>query len=431
MSTPCDDGLYCNGADTCDGNFACVHAGDPCSGEALCQDLCDEDADACTEQPDQTSCGNGLRHCSGGACCPGWTTPGDGGCDLNAPEHNIVFSTSSTFAADFGSLENADAECNALAAAAGLAGTYRAWLSTSSEDARDRVSDGPYYLVNEQRVAEDLADLTDGRLGVAIALTENGTSTQGLKWTGTATDGTLLANNCADWTSADAGDESAMGVGSQSDYEWTTVGFTRTCDIANGLYCFQDDCPGQADVDFQTDRDNCGSCGHVCESGSCISGSCKPLVFVTRWGFDVTELGDLAGADAVCKMVADAVPSLNGRTWTAWLSDDSTDAIDRVTDQPYFLVDGTQVVDGSADLAANNLQHAIDLDEAGMAFEFSTYVWTGTHADGTVVTDAHCSGWGSTTGVGQVGLTLTGSQWTNADTTLTCDDWAQLYCFEN
>jgi len=37
--TSCDDGAYCNGADSCDaGN--CIHAGDPCVGGAECNDQC-------------------------------------------------------------------------------------------------------------------------------------------------------------------------------------------------------------------------------------------------------------------------------------------------------------------------------------------------------------------------------------------------------
>ena len=39
---PCDDGLYCNGDDTCSGG-ACTHSGDPCTPP----DACDEDNDLC------------------------------------------------------------------------------------------------------------------------------------------------------------------------------------------------------------------------------------------------------------------------------------------------------------------------------------------------------------------------------------------------
>jgi cysteine-rich repeat protein len=38
----CDDGLFCNGADTCAGGSCSVHAGDPCAGGPECADTCDE-----------------------------------------------------------------------------------------------------------------------------------------------------------------------------------------------------------------------------------------------------------------------------------------------------------------------------------------------------------------------------------------------------
>ena len=47
--------------------------------------------------------------------------------------------------ADFGGLAGADAHCTALAEAAGSTGkTWAAYLSSSAEDARDRIGDGPW-----------------------------------------------------------------------------------------------------------------------------------------------------------------------------------------------------------------------------------------------------------------------------------------------
>ena len=43
---PCDDGLYCNGDDTCDDGICSVHAGNPCPAGTLCNeatDTCDEE----------------------------------------------------------------------------------------------------------------------------------------------------------------------------------------------------------------------------------------------------------------------------------------------------------------------------------------------------------------------------------------------------
>jgi photosystem II stability/assembly factor-like uncharacterized protein len=46
-SDPCNDSLFCNGADTCSGGTCSAHAGDPCVGGAECADTCNETADDC------------------------------------------------------------------------------------------------------------------------------------------------------------------------------------------------------------------------------------------------------------------------------------------------------------------------------------------------------------------------------------------------
>jgi hypothetical protein len=47
-TAPCDDGLFCNGADVCAGG-TCTHAGNPCAGGPECADTCNEGADDCFE----------------------------------------------------------------------------------------------------------------------------------------------------------------------------------------------------------------------------------------------------------------------------------------------------------------------------------------------------------------------------------------------
>jgi len=69
-SRACDDGLFCNGADTCDGAGACaVHAGDPCAAMSL---NCDEDNDVCYGCTDNSECADGDvctdDICNAGTC---------------------------------------------------------------------------------------------------------------------------------------------------------------------------------------------------------------------------------------------------------------------------------------------------------------------------------------------------------------------------
>jgi hypothetical protein len=65
----CSDGLYCNGAETCV-DHAC-QAGTPpnCADEIACTvDACDEETDACTHTPNNAACDDGL-FCNGAETC--------------------------------------------------------------------------------------------------------------------------------------------------------------------------------------------------------------------------------------------------------------------------------------------------------------------------------------------------------------------------
>ena len=69
----CDDGLYCNGPDdTCSGGACSVHANAPCvgpDGDADCVESCDEVTDACTaNDPNGSTCDDGV-FCNGTETC--------------------------------------------------------------------------------------------------------------------------------------------------------------------------------------------------------------------------------------------------------------------------------------------------------------------------------------------------------------------------
>jgi hypothetical protein len=65
----CDDGVFCNGADECQGGVCAIHPGDPCH-TTPCADHCNEDADNCFEPAGTLQCGP-CQACNGaGACAP-------------------------------------------------------------------------------------------------------------------------------------------------------------------------------------------------------------------------------------------------------------------------------------------------------------------------------------------------------------------------
>jgi hypothetical protein len=65
----CDDGVFCNGADTCDGQGGCIAAGNPCAGGAVCANTCQESTKSCFATAG-ASCGDG-KFCNGADTCDG------------------------------------------------------------------------------------------------------------------------------------------------------------------------------------------------------------------------------------------------------------------------------------------------------------------------------------------------------------------------
>lgn len=90
LGTACTDGSFCNGSDQCDGAGACsLHAGDPCTGQPQCNDICNETAQNCFV-PVGMACDDGdpcteVAECDGNGSCVGSVvgadTDGDGYCD--------------------------------------------------------------------------------------------------------------------------------------------------------------------------------------------------------------------------------------------------------------------------------------------------------------------------------------------------------------
>jgi hypothetical protein len=153
-----------------------------------------------------------------------------------------VFVSGTFYGGNLGGLTGADSICQSLAQAAGLPGTYKAWLSdsTASPSTRFVRSTGPYRLVGGNKVADNWTDLTNGSLDVPIIVTEMGAAVASgtAVWTHTQPNGAALAsaNHCGNWGTAtgdgDVGDLAA------SNATWT-VDETLACNSEGRLYCFQ------------------------------------------------------------------------------------------------------------------------------------------------------------------------------------------------
>ena len=166
--------------------------------------------------------------------------------DLASPTGPVqVFVTSVQYRGNFPGgvgLAGADASCTLAANNAGLSGAWTAWLSDDTTDARDRIPDAEYRLLDGTLVANNLADLTDGTLDAPILVDETGTtisSNSDETYTGTAADGTNSGlGTCLNWTSISNVNTGQIGLASFTDATWTDQNFADDCDIFNRLYCF-------------------------------------------------------------------------------------------------------------------------------------------------------------------------------------------------
>lgn len=141
-------------------------------------------------------------------------------------------------------LDAGDAICRSAAAAAHLPDppSFVAWLSTSSTDARDRVtSNGPFRRLDAYTVANNEADLIDGSLDTTIHVNEFGSYVNGTPEvaTGTLADGTASGTDCLGWTSAGVGEEHAGGRPNFAQLpDWTEFSLSTGCNGSRRLYCF-------------------------------------------------------------------------------------------------------------------------------------------------------------------------------------------------
>lgn len=170
-------------------------------------------------------------------------------------------------------------------------GTWVAWLSTTTVDARDRIPDVPYVhriedgtlqLVGRKNVApsETQGSLTDCAkdLYIPIQYDQNGNNpgTPAQVWTGTTCTGVRdtasNGGNCLDWTSLQSGPTVRVTLGTRNNGNgsWTDLdGSFNNCGSSYRLYCFE--------VPFA-----CGTAGNACCEGtcegslSCDAGVCTP-----------------------------------------------------------------------------------------------------------------------------------------------------------
>jgi hypothetical protein len=140
-----------------------------------------------------------------------------------SPPPNYVFTTSTTQTPDFGGRSGADSICAKLAANAALPGTYKAWLSTSTENAIDRLGTASGWVRTDGKpVVNSVDDIapTSGLFDVPPNVTADGSAyyaTAGV-WGGAPNMTTpgKDATNCTDWKSNSASASGIVGISGDS-----------------------------------------------------------------------------------------------------------------------------------------------------------------------------------------------------------------------
>jgi hypothetical protein len=171
-------------------------------------------------------------------------TSGDGGGDAvidGVPDRpNVVFVTSSQLNGALGGLAGADAACASEASAAGLPGTFVAWLSTSTLDARDRLAGARGWIRTDGVVAADTVDaFASFELRAPIDRDAHGNRVSYASravWTGTQYTGVRTSETCSDWSStATTGETGQLSAGEVVFTEDVSI----ACTSSAHLYCFE------------------------------------------------------------------------------------------------------------------------------------------------------------------------------------------------
>ena len=160
----------------------------------------------------------------------------------------LVFARGVGSTGNFGGVTGADALCQSSATAAGLLGTYKAWIadSTASSAPATRFvqSTVPYKLVDGSQIAANWSDLVDGTLADNIGLNENGQSITVIAVAATNVNangtqiGTAATDHCNNWSTGAS--TFIRGDVRNTDSTWTNSTSGYACGAgAKNFYCFE------------------------------------------------------------------------------------------------------------------------------------------------------------------------------------------------
>lgn len=281
------------------------------------------------------------------------------------PDANRAFVSSFTIPGTFGALSVPDDMCTMAATAAGLSGTYRAFLATSGASAMSRFAGSRGWVrVDGAPIADTIDELISGKLFNTLDRDENNAQLRAYVFTGTDPTGQLV-QNCGDWMVA-----TGIAAAGATLYPPPSLfaSYSLNCTDGHNIYCFEvgNDVP--------------------------ITPPATPgrLVFISN----VVPINGLAAFDAQC--AADATAAGLPGTFRAAVATTTASIASRFTmdTRTWRRVDGTSLATGA------------DIFDG---FELASFI--NQKADGTYLPIQ--SAWTGATGPRVVGTP-----------SLTCDDWS-------
>jgi hypothetical protein len=322
---------------------------------------------------------------------------------------NLVFVTSQKIVpGSLGSVAAADEMCTSFATAAGHAGTYVAWLSSSTSSPTSRIGTTARGWVRPdgRPFADTLVDIAQGHVWYPLRLTEAGddVASSGVAQdlvvvTGTNPDGSPSTSTCNDYTSTTPG--VSAGLADNSPYGWSSNMGAGCSDMVR-LYCFQ------VDHDFPV----------------ALAPESTRTAFVTV--NDLTGNATPAGFDQECNTEAASV-GMSG-TYLAAVATTTQSALARFKPgAPWVRADGVTTIDSSGHMLAPvffTLGGGVDI----------TIAWNGAPSlTATAPTlAASCNDWTASTAImGLTGnVTRSGAEGFGGIPN-TCNNALRVYCLQD
>ena len=288
---------------------------------------------------------------------------------------NRAFVTSTQSSGNLGGLTGADALCSLLASTAGLGGEVRAYLSTSTVDALERLQGSRGWVRTDGKVLVDTPELL-GTTALQHPLRTNEWGRDSgevyAAFTGTEANGrrSITGEHCQDWTTDTVG----LGINGNTGFLGHHFGSfgSAACYQTLGIYCF--------------------------EVGKNVRISPAPaagrLVFATVAGLR----SGLAAADAECQLQAGAAQRAG--SFKALLAGVGTSPVSRfdLTGLPWVRPDGVPVTATASEFfQAERWDSSPSLTLDGR-YELNSMVSGGSSLTEPGTSEDTCAGWTSTSG---------------------------------